>query len=122
MTAAAAVPVKPGKPKNRACVVIAGAREPAQWQAYPHHRFLSNNGALLCADNGGCWKSRCQLIGDGDEKDRINVCVDPVQIRPDLRIPKCMDMITVDDVVRAIETYYIGGALKYATKSCSSPG
>ena len=40
MHLAAAVPVKPGMPKNRPCVVVAGGREPSQWEAYPHHQYL----------------------------------------------------------------------------------
>ena len=112
MHLAAAVETKPGKPKNRACVVIAGGREPAQWEAYPHHQYLSTNGALLCCDNGGCWKSRCQPVGDGDPKDS-DLCEYPVRISPDLSIAKCMNMLTADDVIRRIEMYYEGGALKY---------
>lgn len=112
MHLAAAVPTKPGKPRNRACVVLAGGREPAQWEAYPHHRFLSTNGALPCCDQGGCWRSRCQTVGDGDPKDR-NLCEHPVQIAPELRIPKCLHMIRPADVIRAIEMHYEGGALIY---------
>lgn len=112
MHLAAAVPTKPGKPRNRACVVVAGGREPAQWEAYPHHQFLSTNGALMCCDNGGCWKSRCQPVGDGDKKD-TDLCRYPVQLTPQLAIPKCMNMITPADVIRRIELYYEGGALKY---------
>lgn len=40
MHLAAAVEMKPGRPKNRACVVIAGGREPSHWEAYPHHQFI----------------------------------------------------------------------------------
>jgi ADP-heptose:LPS heptosyltransferase len=112
MHLAAAVETKPGKPKNRACVAIAGGREPPHWEAYPHHQFISTNGALSCCENGGCWKSRCQLMGDGDEKDR-HLCDLPVQITPDLCIPRCMELITADDVIRRIELYYRGGSLKY---------
>ena len=53
-----------------------------------------------------------QLVGDGDDKDR-NVCVQPVQIQPELRIAKCLALITADDVIRRIEMYYRGGALQY---------
>jgi hypothetical protein len=112
MHLAAAVESKPGKPLNRACVVIAGGREPMQWEAYPHHQFLSTNGALYCCDNGGCWKSRCQPMNDGDSKDR-DLCVEPVVLTTELQIPKCMQMITADDVIRRIELYYEGGALRY---------
>ena len=112
MHLAAAVETKPGQPKNRACVVIAGGREPSQWEAYPHHQFLHTNGALPCCDNGGCWKSRCQPVGDGDPKD-ADLCLLPVEVSPDLRIAKCMHLITPADVIRSIEIYYSGGALQY---------
>jgi len=105
MHAAAAVPMKSGRRKNRPCVVIAGGREPQQWEAYPHHRYLSTNGCLPCCDNGGCWVSRCQKVGDGDKKDRENLCQLPVKISKDLVIPKCMSMIEPRDVIRAIEMY-----------------
>ena len=113
MHAAAAVPVKDGRPRNRACVVIAGGREPVQWEAYPHHRFLSTNGALDCCDNGGCWKSRCQKIFDGDEKDKKDLCIYPVQVKHNLRIAKCIYMIKARHIIDAIEMYYEGGSLEY---------
>ena len=112
MHLAAAVEGKAGKPKNRACVVIAGGREPPQWEAYPHHQFISTNGALSCCENGGCWKSRCQPVGDGDSKDN-DLCVNPIKVSAELQIPKCMSMITPEDVIRRIELYYEGGALQY---------
>ena len=112
MHLAAAVETRPGLPRNRACVVVAGGREPAHWEAYTHHRFLSNNGALPCCEHGGCWKSRCQPVQDGDSKDE-NLCDNPVQVADDLRIPKCMEMFTANDVIRAIESYYDGGSLAY---------
>jgi ADP-heptose:LPS heptosyltransferase len=115
MHAAAAVPAPPSRPRNRACVVVAGGREPSQWEAYPHHRFLSNNGALRCCEHGGCWKSRCQPVGDGDRKDKEGLCDQPVQIEGSLKIAKCMDMIKPADVIRAIESYYEGGVLTYCT-------
>jgi ubiquinone/menaquinone biosynthesis C-methylase UbiE len=110
MHLAAAVPVKAGR-RARACVVVAGGREPAHWEAYPGHQFLSAVGALPCCAEGGCWKSRCQPGGDGDAKDRHDLCERPVQIRPDLRIPQCMEMIRPEDVIRGIEIYYRGGVL-----------
>ncbi len=113
MHLAAAVPTRPGRPRLRACVVVAGGREPAHWEAYPGHQFLSTNGALPCCAEGGCWRSRCQLVGDGDDKDRHNVCERPVQVGPELRIARCMDLIAPRDVVRRIETYHEGGALSY---------
>jgi FkbM family methyltransferase len=114
MHLAAAVPSKPGRPPRRACVVVAGGREPPHWEAYPQHQFLSTVGALPCCAEGGCWRSRCQLVGDGDDKDRREVCERPVQVSPTLRIPQCMHLIRPEDIIQAIELYYRGGALQYA--------
>lgn len=124
MHLAAAVETKNKPPINRPCVVLAGGREPAQWEAYPHHRFLSLNGALPCCDNGGCWKSRCVKVGDGDEKDQKDLCLFPEEVdfkfkspfeieEKNLVIPKCLNMIKAEDVIKAIESYYIGGVLEY---------
>lgn len=105
MHLAAAVESKPGGPQRRPCVVVAGGREPPHWEAYPHHQFISTVGALPCCSGGGCWKSRCQLVGDGDAKDRVDVCERPVQVSGELRIPQCMHLITPQDVIRRIELY-----------------
>ena len=113
MHLAAAVEVKGGKPKNRPCVVVAGGREPPHWEAYPHHQFLHTNGALLCCDQGGCWKARTLPLGDGDPKDKPDhLCVDVVG-----QLPRCMDLISAADVTRRIELYFRGHALKYLSKA-----
>lgn len=128
MHLAAAVETKRGKPKNRACVVVAGRCEPMQWEAYPH-QYVHTNGALRCCDNGGCWKSHTIPLGDGDEKDNAeNLCVDVVTKEipraagnsgkrgvETYSLPRCMDMITAEEIVRCIELYYTGGALSYLT-------
>ena len=121
MHLAAAVATKPGRPRHRPCVVVAGGREPPHWEAYPHHQFLSTVGALSCCADGGCWKSRCQLVGDGDMKDRRDVCEQPVQVAADLRIPRCMELITPADVIRRIEIYYEGGALSFQPEPAIQP-
>ncbi len=117
MHAAAAIPAKEDSPKNRPCVVISGGREPSQWEKYPHHRFLETNGAIDCCDNGGCWKNRCQKVGDGDDKDKNDLCIYSIKLpNRKLSIPRCMDMIKPKDVIRAIEMYYAGGVLTYNEK------
>jgi FkbM family methyltransferase len=121
MHLAAAVPVKPGWRKQRPCVVVAGGREPPHWEAYPQHQFLSTVGALPCCAEGGCWRSRCQPVGDGDDKDRTNLCERPVQVSRELRIPACMTLITPADVIRRIELYYDGEALRPLTPALPSP-
>jgi ADP-heptose:LPS heptosyltransferase len=109
MHLAAAVPTKPGMARNRPCVVIAGGREPPHWTAYPHHQYLHTLGALPCCDDGGCWRSRTVPLGDGDEKDDPSqLCINVVG-----RLPRCMDMITAEDVIRRIEMHFDGGACRY---------
>jgi ADP-heptose:LPS heptosyltransferase len=109
MHLAAAVETRPGMPRHRPCVVVAGGREPTQWEAYPHHQFLHRAGALRCCEHGGCWKSRVLPLGDGDEKDLPeNRCADVVG-----HLPRCMDLITAADVIRAIDVYFQGGVVSY---------
>ena len=113
MHLAAAVETKPGRPPHRACVVLAGGREPPHWEAYPHHQFLSNVGTLSCCAQGGCWKSRCQTVGDGDAKDHHELCLAPIQVAADLRIPQCLHLITPEQVIDRIEMYYRGGFRRF---------
>jgi len=104
MHLAAAVPVRPEKTygrHTRPCVVIAGGREPAAWEAYTGHIYLHTCGLLPCCDSGGCWKSRVVPLNDGDEKDK-SLCERPTKTENGITIPQCLKMITVQDVVRAI--------------------
>ena len=103
MHLAAAVPTKDGS--LRPCVVVAGGREPAHWEQYPGNQFLHTIGALPCCATGGCWKSRCQEMGDGDEKDN-DTCERPVYHGDDeWATAQCMEMITPGTVIDAIERY-----------------
>jgi ADP-heptose:LPS heptosyltransferase len=106
MHLAAAVETKSGRPKNRPCVVIAGGREHSHWEAYPYHQYLHTMGMLPCCHEGGCWKSRVVPLGDGDDKDK-SLCIYPVESSTGsgFTIPKCLDMISSQDVIRAIEGY-----------------
>lgn len=110
MHLAAAVPVKPGSPKLRPCVVIAGGREPPHWECYPNHQFVHTVGMLTCCETGGCWKKRTVPLGDGNDRDRPeNLCQQVVE-GP---LPRCMAMITPDEIVRRIEGYFSGGMIRY---------
>lgn len=116
MHLAAAVEMKPGMPKNRPCVVIAGGREPPHFTAYPHHQFIHTVGALRCCDNGGCWKARTVPLGDGDGKDQPGqLCVDVVD-----GLPRCMDMITADEVIRRVGMYFEGGAVSFLSPEAAA--
>jgi hypothetical protein len=97
-----------------------------QWEAYPHHQYIHTNGALFCCDDGGCWKSRTVPLDDGDEKDKpehlcLNVVthelprVKGVRTVEEYALPRCMDMISAEEVIRRIEFYFTGGALEFLT-------
>lgn len=104
MHLAAAVETKPGRPKGRPCVVVAGGREPTHWEAYPHHQYLHRIGCLPCCAHGGCWRSRTVPLGDGEKQDN-SLCLYPVKALSGIVLPKCMDMILAQDVIRAVEQY-----------------
>lgn len=89
---------------SRACIVIAGGREPNHWQQGPNQHFLHTCGMLDCCDFGGCWKSRIIALGDGDEKDK-SLCSKPVKLKNNQTISKCMDMISENDVISIIRKY-----------------
>ena len=117
MVLAAGVPNAFKFPKKRACVVISGGREPVQWQHFGDHQFLHTCGTMACCDCGGCWHSRVKPIGDGDDKDKANLCERPVTLSTGQTIAECMRNITPKDVIRAIERYYEGGVFKYHSSS-----
>lgn len=112
MHLAAAVPPKRGYPKRKACVITAGGREPSIFTAYTNHVYLHANGQMRCCESGGCWKSRIIPLNDGDNKDN-SLCTDTVELNG-RKVQRCMhDLVTSRDVIRGIERYYQGGALKY---------
>ena len=80
---------------EKPCVVVAGGREGTRWELYPSHRFLHTNGAIDCCMYDGCWKSK------------IEECKHPVH-----NVPLCMDMTFPEDIIKAMELYYLGGVLK----------
>lgn len=111
MHLAAAVETRPGLPRNRAAVIVAGGREPPHWEAYPHHQFLHTMGQLRCCEDGGCWRSRTVPLRDSDGKDHPNqLCLDVVG-----GLPRCMDLISASQVIAAVEGYFAAGALGYLT-------
>ena len=96
---------------ERPCVVVAGGREPAHWEAYPGHQFIHTNAAVPCSTYGGCWKDRTIQLRDGDPRDKpAHLCVNVVN-----GLARCMDIISASEVIARIETYFRGGVLKHLT-------
>lgn len=82
MHLAAAVPTETGQLRH--AVIIGGAREPASWEAYPGHEFLSTARAVPC---GHCWKNTLQECSE-----------------PRAAMPLCLDLIGAEEVVARIES------------------
>lgn len=105
MHLAAAVPLRTHSRTARACVVVAGGREPPHWEAYPTHQFLHTVGSLPCCAHGGCWRSRSVPLGDGEMHDHASrLCLDVVG-----GLPRCMDMISSRHVIDRVN-YYLSAA------------
>jgi ADP-heptose:LPS heptosyltransferase len=87
-------------------VCLLGGREPVAWTSYPQQITLHTIGQLSCCAGKACWKSRTVKLGDGDPKDD-SLCEQPV-LEPE-PVPRCLALIRPEQVVRAIEAYYVGG-------------
>jgi len=117
MHLAAAMPPKYRKAR-KPCVAIFGGREPHMWSGYTNHQILHSNGIYTCCDAGGCWKARVTPL-QKDPKHNKNLCSHPVKV-DDKGIAECMDNITVQDVIRAIEKYYDGDIYKYENQGTTT--
>jgi ADP-heptose:LPS heptosyltransferase len=93
---------------QKPAVVLASGLFPVGWISYPTSKIISYQASMSCCQgNGACWKSR---IFPKDEKD-TSLCLLPV-LDDDPR-GRCMDMITPSEVIKAIESFYLGGICKY---------
>lgn len=96
MHLAAAVPTPDGR--LRPCVVLAGGREPAHWEAYPGHQFMHTIGMLDCCSKKSCWKSV------PFKKDTRSECLHPVSLG-DEWVGKCMTLIRPERVAELINSW-----------------
>jgi ADP-heptose:LPS heptosyltransferase len=106
MHLAAATPMHPKyKRETRPCIVLAGGREAVNWEAYPTHAFMHTGGMLPCCSHGGCWRRRVEVLPDGDHKRNKSLCQFPIVSKSGQKVPKCMDMITSQEVVTKLRHY-----------------
>jgi len=110
MHLAAAVPTKTGEP--RPCIVLAGGREPAYWEEYPGHDYLSTVGKLDCCKDDGCWLARCEKANDGRSWDHDSLCTHGVETDYGL-VPRCQSMITPSWIAGRLLSHIGGEALGY---------
>lgn len=90
---------------EKPAVIIAGGREPVQWNAYPKQQYVHTVGALSCSTaqgdiGGACWRSRVVPLGDGTTLDE-HTCQYPTAAG----IPECMNMIRPTSVAELVLRY-----------------
>ena len=89
---------------EKPCIVIAGGREPVQWNSYPKQHYVHTVGALGCTPiRGGvgqaCWRHRTVPLGDHIYLDQ-NTCQRPID-----GTPKCMRLISPEHVANLVMLY-----------------
>ena len=97
---------------SKPCVVVAGAREPVSFTRYAGHQYISNDGCLPCGIQA-CWKceiSACKWLVDNNGN-TITLPDNATQEQKDAVMPKCVDMISSEEVTRNLRRYYEGGRL-----------
>ena len=112
---------------ERPCVVHAGGREEPWFEAYRNedhafgpgarpvrveHQFLHTLGQLDCCDVRGCWKKRTIPLDPQDLNRQVHtLCRQPVRPADSHPVARCQDLITADQVVTAVRSYYTAGVL-----------
>jgi ADP-heptose:LPS heptosyltransferase len=89
---------------DKACVVVAGGREPPHWEMYPTHQFLHTVGQLPCCRSTGCWKRMVAPLHEGEAPASAELCFHPRKNKG-ADVALCMEMIQPEEVCRAVERY-----------------
>lgn len=96
---------------EKPCVTLASGFLPRTWIQYHTGTVLSHQEKMNCCVEGrSCWKARVVPVKDNDPKDG-NLCSLPVL--GDDPTARCMTMITPEQVVDAVLSYYFGGRLSF---------
>lgn len=88
---------------EKPAVVVIGGREPVQWNTYPKQQLLHTIGSLPCCENKACWKSRVVALNDEAIEDK-SLCEMPT-LSSGETIPKCMTLISPEEVIEKILRY-----------------
>lgn len=110
----------------RPCIVTAGGREPASWEAYNGHHYISKVGAIPCAANGGCWKSKgtrlqCQQEIK-QEKKLDSYCENVIKLDREIDgepflIPKCLQDTKPAHIISIIDEMIENKRIEYGKQT-----
>ncbi len=109
---------------DRPCVITGGGREAWWWEGYTNdnqfgpvasgkvkvpHRYIHTIGLLDCCKTRGCWLNKVT----SDEKDeKRSYCRRPKAVEGGQRVPECMAMISPQNVIEGVVSYYADGTLQ----------
>lgn len=111
---------------EKPCVVVAGGREDPWFEAYTNeykafgasatpvnvpHRFLHSLGKLDCCRVKGCWKKLTVPLDAADRRKPDMLCKRPIVRDTPNPLPECNNLITTEQVVEAVMSYYADGTL-----------
>lgn len=103
-------------PFFKPCVVVAGAREPAYFEQYNFHRYLNTNGWFVCPKDLNDDRTRAfSAMERVCWRRSVEACPNKVKYNYagyEYFVARCLDVITVEDVVKGIKGYYEGGRLE----------
>jgi len=99
MHLAAAVPCPEGR--EREAIIIGGSREPASWEAYPGHEFLTPKEVLACRH---CWKGSAQVGAEAKSDECREISHG---------LPRCMDLISSGEVLGKFHELEAKGRIQF---------
>lgn len=117
---------------DKPCVVYAGGREEPWFEAYTDeykafgssaesvkvpHRYLHSIGKLPCCMTHGCWKNRVVPLDPTDRSRKVHLlCQNPVKPTNSHPVAGCHDLLSSDQVVDAVMSYYADGTIEAVTQ------
>ena len=112
---------------DKPCVVYAGGREDVWFEAYTNehqafgptaepvkvpHRYLHTIGRLPCCSTYGCWKNKVVPLNPQDRNQKVHLlCQQPIKPEKTHPVAGCQDLITSQQVVDAVMSYYEDGTI-----------
>jgi len=95
---------------DKACVIVAGAREPATFEQYNHHRYLHLQGSLRC-------KNDCENCKSYSKEGKFHLCAGKEMNKDYFRDAKlCSDYDPIDPA-----KLYIRACWKSKLEQCTNP-
>lgn len=90
-------------------VAMCGGREETSWEQYNTATMLSTLGQLPCCQYKACWKSHTVALPGLPSR---SLCELPVVNSVGETLPKCMELLGSDAIIKAIERMLAGGVIQ----------